>query len=73
MFTTQLRKIGNSQAVIIPKDELERLGIPEGATVSIEVRQVEVTVTPILPRHIQAASDTALQWGETGLRYLADN
>ncbi len=73
MFTTQLRKIGNSQAVIIPKDELERLGIPEGATVSVEVRQVEVTIAPILPKHLKEASDRALGWGEEGLRYLAEN
>ena len=73
MFTTQLRKVGNSQAVIVPKDELERLGIPEGATVSVEVRQVEVTVTPILPKHLKEASDRALAWGQEGLRYLAEN
>jgi putative addiction module antidote len=73
MFTTRLRKIGNSQAVIIPKEELERLGIPEGATVVVEVRQAEVTVAPILPKHLREASDKALQWGEEGLRYLAEH
>jgi antitoxin component of MazEF toxin-antitoxin module len=73
MFTTRLRKIGNSQAVIIPKEELQRLGIPDGATVVVEVRQAEVTVAPILPKHLRKASDTALKWGEEGLRYLADH
>lgn len=73
MFTTQLRKVGNSQTVIVPKDELARLGIPEGATVSVEVRQVEVTVSPVLPKHVREASETALRWGEDGLRYLAEN
>ncbi len=68
MFTTQLRKVGNSQAVVIPKDELERLGIPEGATVTVEVRRVEVSVKPILPKHLQEASAKALAWGEEGLR-----
>lgn len=73
MFTTQLRKLGNSQAVIVPKEELERLGIPEGATVSVEVRQVEVTVKPILPAHLRDASERALAWGQPGLQYLAEN
>lgn len=72
MFTTQLRKVGHSQAVIVPKEELERLGIAEGATVSVEVRQVEVTVRPVVPKHLRDASERALAWGEPGLRYLAD-
>lgn len=73
MFTTHLRKVGNSQAVIVPKEELERLGIPEGAAVSVEVRQVEVTVSPVLPKHLREASERALAWGEPGLRYLAES
>jgi antitoxin component of MazEF toxin-antitoxin module len=73
MFTTQLRKVGNSQAVIVPRDELERLGIPDGATVSVEVRQVEVSVRPLLPSDLEESSQKALEWGKPGLKYLADN
>lgn len=73
MFQTQLRKVGNSQAVIVPKEELERLGIPEGATVSVEVREVAVVVNPLLPKHLKDASERALAWGAPGLKYLAEN
>ena len=73
MFTTQLRKIGNSQGIIVPKDELERLGLEDGETVTVEVRPAKVTVRPVLAKHLREASDKALAWGKEGLHYLAEN
>lgn len=61
-LTTQRRAAGDSQAVIVPREELERVGIPEGATVS-----VEVSVSPVLSRQRRDVSERALAWG-AGLR-----
>ena len=71
MFTTQLRKVGNSWVVTVPREEMERLGIAEGATVTVEVREARVTVEPVLADDLREASDWALEKGRRGLEYLA--
>ena len=40
MLMQKLRKSGNSLVVTIPKEELERLDLHEGDTVSLELRKV---------------------------------
>jgi antitoxin component of MazEF toxin-antitoxin module len=71
MFTTQLRKVGNSWVVTVPRDEMEALGIPEGATVTVEVRQARVSVEPVLAADLREASAWALEKGRRGLDSLA--
>jgi antitoxin component of MazEF toxin-antitoxin module len=71
MFTTQLRKVGNSWVVTVPREELDRLGIPDGATVTVEVREARVSVEPVLAADLREASDRALEKTRRGLEYLA--
>jgi antitoxin component of MazEF toxin-antitoxin module len=71
MFTTQLRKVGNSWVVTVPRDELETLGIPEGATVTVEVREARVSTEPVLAADLREASAWALEKGRRGLESLA--
>jgi antitoxin component of MazEF toxin-antitoxin module len=71
MFTTQLRKVGNSWVVTVPRSEMETLGIPEGATVTVEVREAHVSVEPVLAADLREASAWALQKGRRGLESLA--
>jgi antitoxin component of MazEF toxin-antitoxin module len=70
MFSTQLRKVGNSW-VTVPRDELERLGIEESATVLVEIRQARVTVEPLLAADLREPAARALAKSRRGLRYLA--
>jgi putative addiction module antidote len=48
MLMQKLRKSGNSLVVTIPKEELERLNLHEGDTVSLELRKVthQVELSP---------------------------
>lgn len=71
VFTTQLRKVGNSWVVTVPREELESLGIPEGATVTVEVREARVSVEPVLATDLREASAWALEHGRAGLDALA--
>jgi len=71
MFTTQLRKVGNSWVVTVPRDEMEKLGIAEGATVVVEVREARVSVEPVVPADLREASKRALEKTRRGLEYLA--
>lgn len=71
MFTAQLRRVGNSLVVTVPREELARLEIPENATVLVEVREARLHVEPVLPPDLREASDWALQHGLQGLRSLA--
>ena len=70
MFTQQLRKVGNSFVVTIPKDEVERRGWKEGQLLGIQVTELEVR--PVLADDLRQAIDE--RWGrnEEALRYLAD-
>jgi antitoxin component of MazEF toxin-antitoxin module len=70
VFTTQLRKVGNSWVVTVPREELERLHIPEGATVTVEVREARVQVEPVLPPDLREAADWVLEHGRPGLDAL---
>jgi antitoxin component of MazEF toxin-antitoxin module len=61
VFTTQLRKVGNSWVVTVPREELEALGIPEGATVTVEVREARVSVEPVLAADLREPAARALE------------
>jgi antitoxin component of MazEF toxin-antitoxin module len=72
MFTTQLRKVGNSWVVTVPREELDREEIPDGATVTVEVRKALVTVEPVLSPKWRTAAAWSLEQARTGLDYLAE-
>jgi antitoxin component of MazEF toxin-antitoxin module len=71
VFTAQLRKVGNSWVVTVPREEMDALGIPDGATVTVEVREARVIVEPVVPADLREASAWALEKGRRGLEYLA--
>lgn len=70
MFTQQLRKVGNSFVVTIPKDEVERRGWKEGQFLAIQVTEMEVR--PVLSPELEAIVDDLIDKHEDALRYLAD-
>ena len=70
MIQQQLRKVGNSLVVTIPKDEVERLELREGQFISFDITPMELK--PLLKPEIrQAIMET---WDEDleAYRYLAD-
>jgi antitoxin component of MazEF toxin-antitoxin module len=71
VFTAQLRKVGNSWVVTVPREEMDALGIPDGATVTVEVREARVIVEPVVPADLREASERALEKTRRGLEYLA--
>lgn len=75
MIVGKLRKSGNSFIVTIPRDEVERLQLREGQTVSVEVRPVEVRPVenrPVFAPDLRDLVEDTLRRHEPGLRYLAD-
>ena len=42
MITQQLRKVGNSYVVTVPKDEVERRGWQEGQLLALQLTALEV-------------------------------
>jgi antitoxin component of MazEF toxin-antitoxin module len=70
MITQQLRKVGNSHVVTIPKSELERLDIKDGDLLSISINKLELT--PVLAPELQEILDADLPNLEPMLNYLKD-
>jgi antitoxin component of MazEF toxin-antitoxin module len=71
MITARLRRSGNGFIVMIPNDDVERLGLSDGSLVCVEVRPVEVR--PVLAADLREAFETEFKKGQDGLRYLAEN
>lgn len=71
MVTGKLRRSGNSFIVTVPRDEVERLGLCEGALVTIEVRPAEVR--PVLAHDLKEAFEVEFRRNQAGLRYLAEH
>lgn len=46
MFVSTLRRVGNSAVVTVPREEMERLGLHEGQSVTVEVRPAALHVQP---------------------------
>lgn len=42
-----IRKIGNSEGIIIPKDVLDRLGLKAGDTLAVEEKNGSLVMTPM--------------------------
>ncbi len=50
----QLRKVGNSNALILDKPILELLGLEEGGQVQLTIQDGNLIVTPTHPRQLDA-------------------
>lgn len=70
MITQQLRKVGNSFVVTVPKEEVERHGWQEGQLLALQLTQLEVR--PVLRPKLQNIVDELLDEHEDALRYLAE-
>lgn len=64
----QVRKVGNSLVVTIPKSESERLGIKEGDSVSVELNKMELR--PVLSPELQEIMREDLSTLQPMLEYL---
>lgn len=70
MIVQQLRKVGNSYVVTIPKDEVERHGWAEGQHLAVELTEIEQR--PVLRPEIKQIIDQIWDANEAAMRYLAD-
>lgn len=69
MIQQKVRRTGNSYAVTIPREEVERLGLHEGDVVAIEVKRVESW--PVLSPELRTAAEESWADAEAAYRYLA--
>jgi antitoxin component of MazEF toxin-antitoxin module len=69
MITQQLRKVGNSYVVTVPKDEVERRGWQEGQLLAIQLTALELR--PMLGDDLREAIEERWERNEEALRYLA--
>jgi putative addiction module antidote len=70
MTTAKVRRVGNSYVVTIPREEMERLQLHEGDTVSLEVRKL--TLKPEMAPDVRAAFEWAVQQHAGDIEYLKD-
>lgn len=70
MVTQTVRKAGNSLAVTIPKEEVERLGLKEGDIVALQINKVRIEVE--LPSEVLAHARQSLSDHAEAYRILAD-
>jgi antitoxin component of MazEF toxin-antitoxin module len=69
MIAQQLRKVGNSYVVTVPKDEVERRGWQEGQLLAVQLSALEVR--PVLGDDLREAIEERWERNEEALRYLA--
>ena len=69
MITQQLRKVGNSYVVTVPKEEVERRGWQEGQLLALQLTALEVR--PVLGDDLREAIEERWERNEEALRYLA--
>ena len=70
MIAQQLRKVGNSYVVTVPKDEVERRGWQEGQLLAVQLSALEVR--PVLGDDLREAIEERWERNEEALRYLAN-
>ena len=70
MITQQLRKVGNSYVVTVPKEEVERRGWQEGQLLALQLTELEVR--PVLGDDLREAIEERWDRNVEALRYLAD-
>ena len=69
LIAQQLRKVGNSYVVTVPKEEVERRGWQEGQLLALQLTPLEVR--PVLRPELRKIVDELLDEHEDALRYLA--
>jgi antitoxin component of MazEF toxin-antitoxin module len=69
MITQQLRKVGNSYVVTVPKEEVERRGWQEGQLLALQLTALEVR--PVLGDELREAIEERWDRNVEALRYLA--
>ncbi len=69
MITQQLRKVGNSYVVTVPKEEVERRGWQEGQLLALQLTALEVR--PVLGDDLREAIEERWNRNVEALRYLA--
>ena len=69
MITQQLRKVGNSYVVTVPKEEVVRRGWHEGQLLALQLTELEVR--PVLGDDLRDAIEERWERNEEALRYLA--
>ena len=69
MITQQLRKVGNSYVVTVPKEEVERRGWQEGQLLALQLTELEVR--PVLGDDLREAIEERWNRNLEALRYLA--
>jgi antitoxin component of MazEF toxin-antitoxin module len=70
VITQQLRKVGNSYVVTVPKEEVERRGWQEGQLLALQLTELEVR--PVLGDDLREAIEERWDRNVEALRYLAD-
>jgi antitoxin component of MazEF toxin-antitoxin module len=70
VIAQQLRKVGNSYVVTVPKDEVERRGWQEGQLLAVQLSALEVR--PVLGDDLREAIEERWERNEEALRYLAN-
>jgi antitoxin component of MazEF toxin-antitoxin module len=73
----QLRKVGNSNALILDKPILEILGLEEDGQVELTIQDGNLIVTPVLPGRVDQAKlaeklDYLVQKRKDVLKHLAE-
>jgi antitoxin component of MazEF toxin-antitoxin module len=69
VITQQLRKVGNSYVVTVPKEEVERRGWQEGQLLALQLTALEVR--PVLGDDLREAIEERWDRNVEALRYLA--
>lgn len=70
MTTAKLRRVGNSYVVTISKEEVERLHLTEGDTLSVEVRKL--VLKPEMAPDVRAAFEESWERDQAAYEYLRD-
>jgi antitoxin component of MazEF toxin-antitoxin module len=70
VIAQQLRKVGNSYVVTVPKDEVERRRWQEGQLLAVQLSALEVR--PVLGDDLREAIEERWERNEEALRYLAN-
>ena len=70
MVTQQIRKVGNSYVITIPKAEMERLNMREGEYVTAEFTRLEIR--PVLDPEIRESLDRNREALSSVMHYLKD-
>lgn len=70
MVTQQLRKVGNSYVITVPKAEVERLGAKEGDFIASDHTLLEMK--PVLNAELQAFNDRNRETLTLMMKYLKD-